>query len=455
MYTAKDILMPGREFLRRAAFIGLPIIFQNFIMFALNMMDVILLQGLGDTAVAAVSMANQANLVVNLIIFGVSSASAILVSQCRGAGDYPGMRKVICIGLAVIGIITVIVESIMAIFPETIMRLMTNQTQLIGIGARYLRIAAISFIFSGLSMVFSTLLRCNEKTKLPLFASVIALTTNTLLNYLLIYGKAGFVQLGAIGAAVATVISRIIEFIIIVSFVYNSDKKIRPKIRDFKEITMPHTKRFFKIGTPVIFNEIAWGLGMTVYSAIYGRMGETAVAAMSVASILEQTFAVVAIGCGHITTIMLGKELGQGNFEKAKHYAHTLSLWAVMLGLVTTGIMSLAAPVFAKKVFGGLSAEALDMATVLIYMFALYMPIRAFNYTNIVGTLRSGGDSLCAAFLDVGPIYLYSIPAGIILGLYLKLPPVYVIPLMYGEEFIKAVLGFLRMRQYKWVRKIG
>ncbi len=455
MYKVKNILMPERDFLRRAAAIGLPIILQNFIMFALNMMDVVLLQGLGDTAVASVSMANQANLVVNLIIFGVSSGCSILVAQYRGGGEYFLMRKTICTGLAIIGIITVIAESMIAIFPQGVMRIMTNEPQLIEMGARYLRIAAFSFVFSGISMVYSTLLRCNERTKLPLIASVTALSINTLLNYLLIYGIAGMPKLGATGAAVATVISRIIELCIIVSFVYTSEKRIRPVLKDFFRKAEGFSGRFFKIASPVILNEIAWGLGMTVYSTIYGRMGEITVAAMSVANVLEQTFAVVAIGCGSITTIMLGKELGEGSFEKAKHYANTLSVWAVLLGLVTTVIMSLAAPVFAKKVFANLSYEAINLAIALIYMFALYMPVRAFNYTNIVGTLRSGGDSIWAAALDVGPIYLYSIPLGMFLGLYLKLPSVYVIPVMYSEEFIKALLGLVRMRKYKWVRKIG
>ncbi len=455
MYTVKDAFMPGRAFASKALMIGLPIIIQNFIMFALNMMDIILLQGLGDTAVASVSVANQANLVVNLIIFGVSSGSSILISQFRGSGDSGAMRKTVCIGLLIIGIITVIVESIMAIFPETVMRIMTNEEGLIATGAGYLRIVAVSFVFSGISMVFSTLLRCNEKSAQPLVASVVALSANTMLNYLLIYGKAGFPQLGVTGAAVATVISRITELCIILIFVRRLKKDIRPGFSDFKKLNIGFVKRFAVIATPVIVNELAWGLGMTIHSAIYGRMGETTVAAMSVASILEQTFAVVATGCGHITTIILGAELGQGNFERARHYADTLSLWAVILGLATTGIMALAAPPFARGIFTNLSDDAINLAISLIYMFALYMPVRAFNYANIVGTLRSGGDSLAAACLDAGTIYLFSIPMGILLGLYFKFPPMVVIPIMYGEEAIKAVLGFIRMKKYKWVRKIG
>lgn len=454
--SLREIVMPGRRFAMKALHLGLPIIIQNFIMFALNMMDIILLQGKGDTAVAAVSIANQANQVINLLIFGTCSGCSIFVAQCRGSRDFISMRKTVALALSILGSVTLCSALLMSIFPSTVMRIMTNVPALVDTGARYLRIASFSYILSGMSLVFSTLLRCNEKTKLPLVASIIALSLNTGLNYLLIYGKWGFPEMGAVGAAVATVISRMVEFGIILYFVYGGDEQeIKPFFKDFIGITRQFCGRFFKIAAPVMCNEIIWGLGMTIYSTIYGRMGESTVAAMSVASIMEQTFAVVAIGCGHITTIMVGQQLGHEKFERAKQYAKTLSLWAVLLGLATTLLMIAVAPFFVRVIFSNLSQETMHIATGLIIMFACYMPVRAFNYTNIVGTLRSGGDSLYAAIFDVGPMYLFSIPAGFILGLWLRWPPITVIAIMYGEEFIKGICGFLRMIQYKWVRKIG
>jgi Na+-driven multidrug efflux pump len=262
--------------------------------------------------------------------------------------------------------------------------------------------------------------------------------------------------LGVQGAAIATVVSRVVELCLMLIFVYGGkEKRIKPKFADLASIKMPFIKSFYKISLPVIANEVIWGFGTTVYSAIYGRMGETTVAAMSVASIMEQTFAVVAMGCGHITTIVIGKLLGRGDFEEAKLRAKTLALWSVILGLVTTLIMSASAPLFVTSVFGNLSEDTTSLAVKLIIMFACFMPVRAFNFTNIVGTLRSGGDSLAAAILDVTPMYVYSVPVGIILGLYFKLPPVVVISFIYGEEIIKALSGWIRMRQYKWVRKIN
>lgn len=183
-------------------------------------------------------------------------------------------------------------------------------------------------------------------------------------------------------------------------------------------------------------------------------MGETTVAAMSVASIMEQTFAVVAMGCGHITTIVIGKLLGSGNFKEAKLRAKTLSIWSVFLGFATTAIMCISGPFFVKNIFNNLTESTTNLAINLIIMFACFMPLRAFNFTNIVGTLRSGGDSLAAAILDITPMYLYSIPIGITLGLYFKLPAIIVISFIYGEEIIKAVAGLIRLSQNKWVRKI-
>lgn len=456
MAQFKEILMPGKKFAKNAFSLALPIILQNFIMFALNMMDIILLQGLGDTAVASVSSANQSNLVVNLLIFGTCSGSSIFLAQCRGSRDFASMRKTVWIALVFIFTVSFTVASVMTSVPKTIMSIMTSEAKLIETGSLYLRIVPVSFVLSGLSMVFSTLLRCNEKTKLPLFASVIALSINTTLNYILIYGKLGMPAMGVQGAAVATVISRLIEFCLILYFVYGGkEKEIKPRLADLKEIRLPFIKSYYKIALPVICNEVLWGFGMTVYSAIYGRMGETTVAAMSVSNIMEQTFAVVAMGCGHITTIIIGQLLGKEAFEEAKLRAKTLALWSLILGGFTTVIMIVSGPFFVRLVFNNLTEETMTLAINFITMFACYMPLRAFVYTNIVGTLRSGGDSLAAAVLDVLFIYIYSIPVGIILGLWLKLPSIIVIGVMYGEELIKAVLSWVRVRRYLWVRKIG
>lgn len=455
MNKFKDMLMPGKKFGKTAFFLAMPIILQNFIMNALNMMDIILLQGLGDTAVASVSSANQSNLVVTLLIFGTCSGSSIFLSQCRGRKDYEGMRRTVCIALWFLVIITVSVATFMTAFPKTVMSLMTDKQPLIENGAPYLRIVAFSFVLSGISMVFSTLLRCNEKTKLPLFASMIALSLNTSLNYVLIYGKLGLPALGAQGAAVATVISRIVELCLILAFVYNGyENRIKPKLSDFLSIRIPHIKGYFAIALAVIINELIWGLGNTIYSAIYGRMGETTVAAMSVATIMNQTFSVAAIGCGNVTTIILGQYLGRGEFDLARRRAYSLALWGVILGVATSVIMYVASTPFVRILFNNLSPETSDLAIRIITLFACFIPLNALNFTVIVGILRSGGDSLAAAVIDVVPMYVFSIPMGIFLGLYLKLPPIFVISIMYSEQIIKATLGLVRTSQKKWLKKI-
>ena len=455
MQKFKDMLLPGKGFVKTVFFLAMPIILQNFIMNALNMMDIILLQGLGDTAVASVSSANQSSLVLTLLIFGTCSGSSIFLSQCRGSENYTSMRQTVCIAFSFIFIVSFSVAVFMAIFPKTAMSFMTNKENLISTGAPYLRIVSASFVLSGLSMIFSTLLRCNEKTKLPLFASIIALSINTGLNYVLIYGKLGLPAMGIKGAAIATVISRMIELCLILTFVYCShESRIKPKVKDLLSIRFSHIKGYFKVALAVIINELIWGLGMTLYSAIYGRMSETTVAAMSVASIMNQTFSVAAIGCGHVTTIILGQLLGKEQFDLARKRANTLALWSVLLGLATSGIMYVASGPFVHIFFGNLTAETSTLAVHIIIMFACFMPLNAFNFTNIVGTLRSGGDSLAAAVLDVVPMYVFSIPVGIILGLYFKLPPVFVISVMYSEQIIKAILGVVRVSQHKWIRKI-
>ena len=451
----REILFPGKSFAKQVTTLALPVFLQNLITFLLGIMDVVLLQGKGDIAVAAVSIANQAYFCITLLIFGISSGSSVLISQFRGGRDLPAMRKVVVISIGVAAVLMLPFLFFFAVFPATALKIMTSEPELIAAGAAYVRIVSPSFIFSGISLVFAALLRCNDRPKLPLFASVTAIATNTILNYILIYGKLGFPEMGISGAAVATVISRLLEMILILSFVYlGNEPNIKISLKDARGISRAHMNKFFVIALPVIFNEFAWGLCNTAYAAIYGRMGTVTVAAMSVANVIHQAFATLPNSIGYTTAIILGHLLGAGKFDQAKSRAHTLSIYSILLGMIMGSIMIVCSPFFTNTMFGSLSIEATTMACSFITVFACYLPLQNYLFTMIAGILRSGGDTTFGAFLDVAPMLLIGIPLGIIFGVILKLNPVLVVALMYTDGIVKAVVGFFRVLTYKWVRKI-
>ena len=290
---------------------------------------------------------------------------------------------------------------------------------------------------------------------MPLFASVTAIALNTTLNYILIYGKLGLPSLGIEGAAIATVISRVVELILILAFVYlGKDPVIKVSARDISGLSKMHMRKFFIISLPIIFNEFAWGLCNTAYSAIYGRMGTATVAAMSVANVIYQAFATLPNSIGYTTAIILGHLLGAEKFGEAKKRADTLSIYAILFGIIMGGVMVLCAPFFTGTMFGALSENVTSLAISFIVVFACYLPVQTYLFTMIAGILRSGGDTTFGALLDFLPMLLIGIPVGIIFGIVLKFNPVLVVALMYTDGIVKGIVGFFRVRSYKWVRKI-
>ncbi len=455
MLLDREILLPGKSFAKYALSLALPIFAQNFLTYVLGMMDVILLQGLGDVAVASVSLANQAFMCLNLLIWGISSGSSVLMSQFRGAKDYVSMRKVVIISFAVATFALTVLSSVITIFPTTFLGLMTSEKELIAAGAPYVKIVTLSFICSGISYVFSSALRCCGRTKAPLAASIVSLSLNTMLNYILIYGKLSFPAMGIEGAAIATVISRIVEMIMVICFVYfgRADEiKVAPK--DFNGLNGAHIKKFFVISSPIILNEFCWGFFNTVYAAIYGRMGTVTVAAMSVANLISQAFSTIPNSIGFVTAIILGHLLGSEKFEEAKKRSLTLEFYSVFLGIVMGAVMIILAPLFTSRLFGGLSREAIKLSISLICVFGCYLPAMTYNFTSIAGTLRSGGDTIAATLIDTLSMLFIGVPAGIFFGIYLKMNPVIVVALMHSESLVKAVVAFFRARTDKWVKKI-
>ena len=451
----REILLPGKSFTRHAVSLALPVFLQNLITFVLGMMDVVLLQGKGDVAVAAVSIANQAYLCINLLIFGVTSGSSVLMSQFRGAKDYPSMRKAAIIAFGTVMMLLLPICATFTFLPETVLKLMTSEPEIVTAGIPYIKIVSFSFLASGLSYIFSALLRCNDQPKYPLFASIVAISLNTLLNYILIYGKLGLPSLGIQGAAIATVISRIVELILILSFVYlGKIKEIKISTKDFLHFSKNHITKFFSISTPIIFNEFIWGFCSTVYAAIYGRMGTMTVAAMSVANVINQAFATLPNSIGYITAVILGHLLGAEKFEEAKKRAGTLSFYSISLGILMGLLMMLLSPFFAKVMFSGLSDEVTNLAISFMIIFGCYLPVHAYCFTSIAGILRSGGDSKAGALIDLLPMTLIGIPIGIIFGIKFKLEPLLVVALMNTETVVKMTAAFLRAKTYKWVRKI-
>ena len=452
--TAKQLLLPGRKIANMMLKIALPVALQQLVITCLNMMDVLLVGGLGDNAIAGVALANQFEFLVSIFTFGVSSASMVLISQYRGSGEYKKMRSVTAFSAAILLVSTTLIAMVVAIFPEQLLRVFTSDQTLIDIGASYLRVVTPSYILISLSVVFSALMRCNERASMPLMASVVALVVNAGLSYCLIYGVAFFPNLGVVGSACSLIVARLIELCIILFFVYRGDKRQRVMSSDLRAVDRPMVKKYVKLSCPIVVNEVLWSIAIAGHSMIYGRMGMHVVAASSMAITLEQMFVVSFSGIANGGAIILSKELGAGRIRAAKKYAGIFSVWAVAVGLITCSMMFVLASPFLNTFFQQTSGAVRDLAATFIFVLACYEPIRSYNFLNMTGILRSGGDAMFATIMETVCLYCVSLPLGFLLGVVWHMDPVIVITVIYLEEFLKAVVGFFRMRTFKWAKKL-
>lgn len=445
-------LFSDKRFLRKTTSIGLPIALQALLNTALNMSDTMMVGSLGQSAIAAVGLANKVFFVLILILFGVGSGSSVLASQYYGKKDIKNIRRVLGIAL-IIGLAVSFIFMIAALFiPKYIMRVFTPSENTIALGASYLIIIAFSYPLTAITNCYISVLRSTNKVKAPVFISVFSIGLNILLNYILIFGKFGFHAFGIRGSAIATLIARMVECISILLVVYLSKVEAAAKIKELLDFNKEFIRKYFKIASPVIANEFMWGLGVTMYSLAYGRMGDRAVASITITQNVEQICIVIFQGLSAAAAVILGNELGANKLEKAEEYSKkffTLQfLLTILMAIVCVLIRN---PLI--KMFSVDEAVASDIEKCLT-VFICYIEFRMFNLVNIVGVLRSGGDTKACLFLDMTGVWLVGIPCAFLGGLVLKLPIYYVYAMVTLEELYKFVLGFIRYKQRKWIKNI-
>ena len=438
-----EMLHDGR-FLKKALMIACPVALQGMLNTIVNMVDTLMIGGLGSTAIAAVGLANKVFFVFSLLVFGIVSGGGILAAQFWGSGDVKNIRKVLglCVMLAMVGAMFFVVPALTA--PRMVMRIFTTSEGSIELGAKYLRIAALSYPFIALTNVYVAMLRATNKVVFPVICSCIAIVVNICLNYVLIFGKFGAPTMGVAGAACATLTARCIEVTLVLFYVYGKKLPLACGPKGMFGWHKAFITQFLETSAPVIANEFMWGLGTTMYSLAYGRMSDDAVAAITIATTIQDIAVVLFQGLSAATAVILGNELGAGKLKRAEKYAtQFFILQFLILGRwKIIGIYSITPEV------------AMDVSRCLL-VFVAYMPAKMFNYVNIVGVLRSGGDTRMCLFLDTSGVWCIGVPLAFLGALVWHLPIYGVYALVMSEEVYKLILGYIRYRQKKWLKNLA
>lgn len=445
-------LFSDKKFFKSAVTLAVPIALQNLILSSLNLVDNIIIGGLGDTAVASVGLANQYFFLLNLVLFGLVSGASIFTSQYWGKRDTDNIKRVLGICLITAVVVSAIFMICALTIPNYIIGIFSADKKVIHIGGNYLRIICFSYIVTGISFTYSVILRSIGQVKAPMIVSVIALGINTFLNFSLVYGIGSFNGIGVYGSAIATLIARFIEFSMMIFTVYKLKFPIAGKLNELFDLSFAFVKRFFKITTPVILNESIWALGVTVYAAIYAHMGTDVIAATNIAGTIDRLSMVIFFGFGNAAAIMIGNKIGQKKETEAYLYAKRFIIVNPIIGILVGILIYTGAPLILNAY--NVSPNVHEYSKQILHVIGIFLWVKVFNYTNVVGILRSGGDTKFCLFLDMGGMWIVGVPLVTLSGLCWHLPigEVYIFVLM--EEVSKLIVGLPRIPSKKWINNL-
>lgn len=446
-------LKKNREFYKILFTISIPIIIQNLISSSLNLVDNVMIGQLGETFIAATGLANQIYFVMTLILFGGNSGISIYIAQYWGKKETDKIKSVLSIGL----IFAFFLSSLFFIggffFPSQILGFMSKDVEVVHYGAIYMRIVSLSYVITAISFAFGFSSRSVGHPKLPMKASIISLAVNTILNYVLIFGHLGFEPMGIRGAAIATVIARVIEIIIILTGIYKSIPHLSVTVKDLFSVDKHIAKLVGKTALPVIMNEFFWSLGMTTYALIYARIGTEAVSAVMITNTVNNLFMVVGFGLGNASSVMLGNTLGAGEIDRAIEYNKKFLFLSILLGIVVGFFITFTAPLIVTTLYK-LTPESYNITITTLKILAFFMAFKFYNTIIIIGTLRSGGDTLFSMLLELTSVWVIGVPLGLIGAFVLELPVYLVVAMVNLEEILKMLMGMPRLLSNKWAKRL-
>lgn len=445
-------MFEDKEFYKKLFKVALPIALQSLVVSSLNMFDTVMVGTLGEKAVASVGIANQFFFLLSLIFFGVSGGCSMYLSQYWGKKDTENIRRIIGVGIITTLGVGILFTIVALIFPRQIITIFSRDEEVIPLAISFLRIVSISYVFTGISVILSSSLRCVEKTMTPMVVSFIAVAINIILNYILVFGKFGFPTLGVDGSALATLIARLMEFGVIVYVSFNKRSVIHGKVMEFFNFNKKFYFEIIKDVLPVVVNESCWALATVSYSIAYGFIGTAAQASIQIGNTIQNLFMVIVFGLANGSLVMVGNVVGAGENKKGRAYARKISFIAILIGIILGVSMTASAP-FVMKLFKVSQQVVKDTIYILIVM-SLIAPFKVFNIVTVVGILRGGGDVKCAMYIEVFTMWCIGVPMAFLGALVFKLPIYLVLVLICLEEAVKFVLCLVRLKSKKWIRSV-
>ena len=429
--------------------LAFPIALQQFMTALVGACDAIMLGKLSQDAMSAVSLATQVTFVFNLFMFAFMAGENMFVAQYYGKGDYTGISQVFSLVTKICGCIAVVFLAGTLFFPEQLMRILTNEETLIVLGSEYLRVIGISYVFSGIAQTFLAIMKNCGAVNMSTLINGVMVILNIVLNAVLIFGLSGFPKMGIKGAALATVLATVVQFLWSVGYVLCRIRAVKFSLRSCEKKLFG---RFWQKAVPLLINNLAWGIGFSMYSVIMGHLGTDAVAANGIANISKNLVVCFCLGLGNAGSIIVGNRLGADRLQEAKEVGETLTKTAIIAGIVSGLVLIALSPFITKMV--DLTPTARGYLQKMLLISSYYIAGKSVNCMTIGGIFAAGGDSKFGMLCDSVTLWCIIVPLGCICAFILKLPVMIVYFVLNLDEIIKLPVVYKHYKKYKWIKNL-
>ena len=446
-----EVKINKRAFYRKLITLALPIALQSLMLALVAACDALMLGKVEQNEMTAVSLATQVQFVQNMFVFAVTGAGAVLGAQYWGKRDREKMQEIFDLMLVLSGMISLIFFLACEFIPVGLMHIFSKDKVIIKIGAKYLQIAGWSYLITGISQCYLTMMKITDRVIASAVASSAAVVLNIVLNYIFIFGKLGLPAMNSRGAAIATMIARVMEMLLSLGFTLGKEH-IRPALGKLFKIDKELAQSFVKQLLPLMGGSLLWGVGFTSYTAIIGHMNSDAAAANSIASVVRDLICCICNGIGSAAGIMVGNEMGAGRLETGKAYGIKLKNISYIIGFISTGLVLAVTPIVVSSM--ELTEEARSYLTGMMIIMSIYMIGRCVNTVSINGVLDGGGDTVFDMYSLFVTMWCIAVPLALLGAFVFHFPVLVVYACTCLDEVGKIPWVMYRIKKYKWVKNL-
>ncbi len=446
-------MIKDKAFYRNVIKLVIPLVLNNILSFCVQMLDSVMVGYLGDLAVSAVSLAGQPFFIFTILVYGLGSGGAMLISQFWGKKDLEKIRQIMGMMFVTMTIIALLYTAACIFIPEYIMRIYSSDTAVIAESVRYLRVVAFSYIFNALVSCYISALQAKEDVKISTCIYAMSFTVNFILNYGLIFGRLGFPKMGIVGAALGTVGARLFEFIAILIYNRVGEKELHFTLKYLRISDRPLFSHFLKQSLPVIGDDLCWSLGSSARVAIIGHISTEFVTAASIAGVAEQFGLILMYGTARSAAFIMGKAVGAGQIDYARRIGKAFMVLSIIVGVIGCGLV-LGTRDLLLLMYPNITPASRLLARQLITAVGVVMLLTGMENTSLIGVLRGAGDNHFALAVDAGGMWLASLPLGLLAAFVLKLPAWQVYACMRVDSIIKPLVCLPRIWKGNYIKDV-